>query len=188
MFEPVAGSFDMRSTLDSGGISVMAGDGCQYKLRRIRPSDAASLIRGYQAMSQEDKLSRMFYRVPEMTTAMAERFCSPGAERDFCIVVEGRDALEGEILGGARITEAGKGGSHEFSVSLRPEGRHKGLAAAALASVLKVAQEMGSHSVWGVITSDNEPMLSLAKKLGFTLRPKPEDPTETVARIELKKP
>jgi len=175
----------VRAELDGGKVTVKAHDGKDYKLRSIRPADAESLTRGYAAMSNEAKHFRMLYKVPELTPEMAARFCSPDPSRDYCVVVEGRDALEGEILGGARIMGIKEGQSAQVSVSLRPEAEGKGLAKAALVTVLRVAAEMGVKSVWGVIVTDNKPMIALARNLGFALVENPDDSSETLARLDL---
>ena len=176
----------LRQDLDRGRIAVTGRDGRVYRIRPIRPADAPSLQRGYAAMPSEAKLNRMLYKVPELTPEMAARYCTPDPNAEYCVVVEGRDALAGEILGGARLIY-GSGKTAQFTVSLRPEGHGKGLAREAVSTVLGVAREMGMDSVWGLIASDNKPMLDLARSLGFALKPNPEDPTEILARIELRR-
>lgn len=176
----------LRQDLEAGRIAVTARDGRVYRIRPIRPTDAASLQRGYAAMPSEAKLNRMLYKVAELTPDMAARYCTPDPAREYCVVVEGRDALAGEVLGGARLAY-GSGKTAQFTVSLRPEAHGKGLASDAVGTVLGVAREMGLESVWGLIASDNKAMLALARRLGFTLKPNPEDPSETLARIELRR-
>lgn len=179
------GQDSIRKQLEAGTFKVKARDGLEYVLRPIRPTDAASLMRGYAAMSDEAKHNRMLHRVPALTPQMAANYCSPDPERDYVVVVEGRDALAGEILGGARITGLKDGTAAQISVSLRPEAERKGLAKAALGTVLRVAREKGVKSVWGVIVTDNTPMIRLARALGFALVENPEDSSETLARLEL---
>lgn len=176
----------LRQDLERGRVAVTGRDGRVYRIRPIRPEDAPSLQRGYAAMPSEAKLNRMLYKVPELTAEMAARYCSPDPATEYCVVVEGRDALAGEVLGGARIVYGGASKTAQFTVSLRPEAHGKGLAHDAVATVLGVAREMGIDSVWGLIAADNKPMLSLARSLGFALKPNPEDPTEVLARVELR--
>lgn len=176
----------LRHDLENGGAAVTAGDGHVYRFRQIRLSDAPSLQRGYAAMPSEAKLHRMLYKVPELTPEMATRYCSPDPASEYCVVVEGRDALAGEILGGARIIYVASGKTAQFTVSLRPEAHGKGLGREAVSTILGVAREMGMESVWGLIANDNKVMLDLARSLGFALRPNPEEPSEILARIELR--
>lgn len=121
-----------RRELDLKHVTVTGKDGHAYLLRPIQPGDAPSLMRGYDAMSDQAKWFRMLHTLPHLTEEMARRFCSPDHDRDLCIVIIGHGTLDGEILGGARIVGELNGQSAEFSVSLRPEAQGLGLARAAL--------------------------------------------------------
>ena len=117
---------------------------------------------------------------------MVRRYCAPDPARDLCVVVEGVGALQGEILGGARISGADDGGSAEFSVSLRPEALGLGLARHALETVLAAAGEMGYRTVWGSISRSNAAMLALARRIGFQLRSDPDDSTVMLAEMSVR--
>jgi len=159
-------------------------NGESYRLRPIRPEDAPSLMRGYDAMSDQAKWFRMLHTVPHLSDAMAQRFCAPDPKRDICFVIEGQGALRGEILGGARIV-GHDDGLAEFSVSLRPEAQSLGLAFGALEVVLHAAHRKGFKHVWGTIAVQNAPMVALAQRLGFKLLPHPDDASLLHADIEL---
>ena len=155
-----------------------------YLLRPIKPADAPSLVRGYDAMSDQAKWFRMLHTVPHLSENMAQRFCTPDPERDLCFVIEGQGALLGEILGGARIAGEDHGVA-EFAVSLRPEAQTLGLAYGALEAVLHAAYRKGFTHVWGSIAVQNATMVALARRLGFNLLPDPDDASLLRADIEL---
>ncbi len=175
----------LREQLEAHKIVVKGKDGRLYTLRPIRPSDALSLMRGYDAMSDSSKRFRMLHALPHLTDAMARTYCSPDPDRELCIVVEGVGELKGEILGGARIAGAVDGISAEFAVSLRPEAQGLGLARKALETVLKAAKESGYREAWGSISSSNDAMLSLARRVGFSLRHDPDDFSLMLAELPL---
>jgi len=177
----------LRRELEVNHITVTAKNGDIYLLRPIAPSDVPSLIRGYDAMSDQAKWFRMLHTVPHLTEVMARRFCSPDQDRDLCIVIVGHGSLQGEILGGARIAGEADGRRAEFSVSLRPEAQGLGLAHRALQMVLQAAKEMGYERVWGSIALQNMAMLGLARRLGFTLSPDLDDAALVHAEIDLMK-
>jgi acetyltransferase len=166
-------------------VHVEGKDGESYVLRPIAPSDAQSLIRGYDAMTAEAKWFRMLNVLPHLSPETASRFCTPDPQREFCIVVEGRGPLNGEILGGARIAGEPDDKSAEFSVSLRPEAQGLGLARKALEMALEEAREMGYERVWGLIAHHNAPMLALARRIGFALAHDPDDITLMRAEIKI---
>ena len=165
----------LRERLTAREITAEGSDGESYVLRPIQPSDAPSLIRGYAALSERERWLRLLHAVPVLTEEMALDFCTPDPATDLCIVVEGRGDLEGEILGGARIGGAGPGTAAEFSVSLRPEAQGLGLARQALETVIDVAREMGSATVYGSISAENDEMLNLARRLDFKLARDPDN-------------
>ncbi len=174
----------LRARLEAGTERLSAKDGRDYVVRPIRASDAPSLIRGYDAMTDEGKYYRMLHAVPHLSPEMAGKFCAPDPATECCVVVEGRDALAEEILGGARVSDLGPGRSAEFSVSLRPEARGLGLARLALETVIEVAREAGCRRVYGVIARTNRAMLGLAERIGFRLRGDPDDLTLIIAELD----
>ena len=168
----------MRPLLDalkSGTMTLPGKDGRDYVVRPIAPTDAPSLIRGYDAMTDRGKWFRLLYTVPHLSEDMAKQFCAPNLVDEVCAVVDGTDDLDGEILGGARVMGIGDGMSPEFSVSLRPEARGLGLARGTLELVIDIAREAGSKDVWGSIAAENAAMLGLAERIGFSIKRDPDD-------------
>ena len=146
---------------------ITGKDGESYLLRPIRPSDAGSLIRGYDALSDEGKRFRLLSARMHLTEEIAREFCSPDPERVVCLVVEGKGALAGEIIAGARVAGVAPGAWAEFSVSARPEAEGTGLARQSLEAVIEEARRRGASGVWGTIADRNAPMLGLARRLGM---------------------
>ncbi|WP_138469799.1 GNAT family N-acetyltransferase [Poseidonocella sp. HB161398] len=167
---------------------IRATDGTAYRLRPIRPGDAASLIRGFEAMPPRNRWFRLLHPVPHLTEEMAEAYCSPDPAHEICLVVEGRGALEGDILGGARIADLAPGKPAEFAVSLRPEAEGMGLARQSLEAVIAIARLRGATGVWGSISGDNSWMLGLAKRLGMSLSLDPEDFSLRLATLDFGPP
>ena len=95
--------FTLLDAIRSGSYSVTGKDGQRYILRPIRPTDAESLMRGYDAMSDRAKWFRMLHAQPHLSPEQAARFCDPDPARAICLVLEGHGRLKGEIMGGARI-------------------------------------------------------------------------------------
>lgn len=174
----------LRDELGGPGIDLTAKDGTDFHLRLIRPDDAPSLMRGYDAMSEQGKWFRMLHALPHLTPEMAAEFCAPDPDTEVCVVVEGRGALHGEILGGARAAGIAKGSEAEFSVSLRPEAQGLGLARLALETVIAITFEGGSKAIFGIIASANTAMLGLARRIGFEIHRDQDDPSLMIARLE----
>lgn len=173
----------LRQLLTDRSVTICGKNGVTYVVRPISPKDAPSLMRGYDAMSDQAKWFRMLNALPHLSPEAARRFCSPDPKRDICLVIEGQAALAGEILGGARIAGEPDGRTAEFSVSLRPEAQGLGLGHHVLDTALRAACEMGYERVWGLIAVANTAMLSLARRIGFDLNPDPWD--HALVRAEL---
>ena len=176
----------LRSELEKGRYTVPGTDGQVYVIRPIRTEDAPSLKRGYDALPEQLKWFRMMHAVPHLNEEMALAFCTPDPQNDLCLVFEGKGDLKGEILGGARISGSRADRSCEFAVSLRPEAHGLGLAGAALQTALSAGMEMGYTHVWGLIHVLNEPMLHLARRMGFQLQHDPEDAALMLAEMALR--
>ncbi len=164
----------LRDRLNGPGIDILCKDGNAYHLRAIRPEDADAVMRGYDALDDEDKWFRVLHTLPHLTVEMAKRFASPDPNT-VAIVVEGRGDLAGELVGSARIADIGPGRDAEFSVTVRPEVEGLGLAKNALATVIDAAREAGCRTVWGSISVHNTGMLGLARRLGFKIEHDPDD-------------
>ncbi|MFD0985858.1 GNAT family N-acetyltransferase [Methyloligella solikamskensis] len=182
---PVEAPISLRERLARREVTLRAADGQAYVVRPIRPTDAASLMRGYDALENMSKWFRMQHALPHLSPAMALDFCTPDPARDICLVVEGKGALAGEILGGARIAGQADSRTAEFSVSLRPEARHLDLARQALETVFAAGREMGYVRVYATIHVDNTPMKTLARRLKCRLRRDPEDGALMIAERNL---
>jgi RimJ/RimL family protein N-acetyltransferase len=185
MAEPKA---TLRERLERHEVTIQGKDGRAYCLRPIEPTDAASLIRGYRAMSPQERWFRLLHAVPELTPEAAARFCSPDPDLDICLVIEGQGDLAGDIVGGARITGSPNRSDGEFSVSMRPEVQGLGLARQALQTVLDAAAEAGYRRIYGFVSVKNDGMRHLAKRLGFIVRRDPDDFSQLIAEIRLVPP
>ena len=112
------------------------------------------------------------------------RFCTPDPSDEVCLVIEGRDYLKDDVIGGSRVAGLGLGRNAEFSVSLRPEVRGLGLARQALTAVVEIAHQRGCEGVIGFIAKANTPMQHLAKRCGFELRRDPDDFSLFLAQLK----
>ena len=162
---------------------ITGKDGEDYLLRPIRPSDAGSLMRGFDTLSFESKRFRLLGARMHLSEEMAREFCSPDPERVVCLVVEGKGALAGEIIAGARVGGVEPGAWAEFSVSARPEAEGTGLARQSLEAVIEEARRRGCVGVRGSIFDRNAAMLGLARRLGMTVTNDPDDWALEIAEL-----
>ncbi|SET39225.1 GNAT family N-acetyltransferase [Oceanicella actignis] len=159
---------------------IVAADGRRFRLRPIRPSDAPALMEGYETLPDRQKWFRMLHAVPHLTPELARRLCTIDPARDVCLVLEPEQG--GPIVAGARLMGDGAGAA-EFAVSVRGDHQGLGLGRAALRAALEAGRRMGLRRIWGEIAAQNGPMLGLARSLGFSLRPDPDEPGLVLAEL-----
>ncbi len=154
--------------------SITDRDGRRYRLRPIRPDDAAALQRAYERMDMRDRRARLFAPIPALSDAFAEQFCTIDEAREFCFVLESDDE-PGELLGGCRLMgdAAARGG--EYSVSLRSDLKGRGLGRRLMEILLAEADARGFETVYGTILADNAAMIALVRELGFEVKRDPDD-------------
>ena len=67
---------------------VTAEDGQRFRLRPIRPEDAAALQRGFKRLSADDVRRRFFAPVAELTPEVAARLSQIDYDREMVLVIE----------------------------------------------------------------------------------------------------
>jgi len=87
-------------------------------------------------------------------------------------------------VGAAQYVRADDGSTKtcEFAITVAEDWRGSGLATSLLASLVRRARRDGYRTMEGSVIAENAPMLALARKLGFTVHPVPED--ATVVRVQ----
>lgn len=158
---------------------AVSRSGRVFHIRPIRPEDAPALQRAFAAQSPADRKLRLLSAITRLPDRMAVRFCTVDGVRDAALVLVADDA-PGELFGGARLMRDGapgtpEGESAEFAVSVASSLQGEGLGRLALETVMALGAEMGIRRVWGSVSRGNAGMRALARRLGMTERPDPDD-------------
>jgi acetyltransferase len=66
--------------------------------------------------------------------------------------------------------------SCEFSLVVADEFSGKGIGSRLMESIIDVARDKGLAEIDGLVLANNPDMLKLVRRLGFTVKPFPEDP------------
>lgn len=153
---------------------VTLADGRRCRLRGTRPEDAQMLQRFVAGLSEESSHQRFFAPVHRLSPAMLERFTRIVDPREAAIVAE---PVEGEprIVGTARCLAGSDGPQVEFAVTVADAWQGSGLGTLLLRTLLGEVRAHGVRRVQGQVLAENERMLSIARKLGFSIRPEPGD-------------
>ena len=159
-------------------------DGREVTLRAISPADAPEIAQAFERLSAASRYSRFMQHKRRLDPAALERGVNPRPGRDFAFVatIPASDGID--IVGAAQYVRALEDDATtcEFAITLAEDWRGSGLATQLLASLVRRARRDGYARMEGAVIADNSPMLALARRLGFTAQPMPDD--ATVIRVE----
>jgi acetyltransferase len=114
---------------------------------------------------------------------MLVRFCNIDYDREMAIVAELREGETRKIIGIGRLIIESEFGNGEYAVLVHDNYHGKGLGYKLVDVLIGVAQDKGLQSIWGTVLSDNEKMVRVATKLGFTTEKR--DTSEGLTHIRL---
>ena len=145
-------------------------DGRAVLLRPTRPEDEPLERELLATLSKESSRFRFFYTFKEITHGMLTRFCNIDYDREMAIVAEYTSNGKRRNVGVGRLIAEPGGKTGEFAILVADDFQGSGLGLKLSDILIGVAQEKGLKSIYGIVLSDNEKMIGLAKKLGFTIK------------------
>ena len=158
-----------------------ARDGRVFRIRPIRPEDAAAQGVLFRSLPPEDVRFRFFSQLKELPPALLARLTQIDYDREMAFIA----ARDGRTFGTARlIREPGSDGA-EFAVVVSPEVKGTGLARHLMERAIAWGRSEGLAELHGHVLTDNAPMLGFIQRLGFTLERSVEDRDVMVARLQL---
>lgn len=164
-------------------------DGREVTLRAIRESDAPAIARAFDLLSPTSRYHRFLQHKKQLNPEALDRGVHrrPGEDFAFVAAVPRAEGAVGppdvEVVGAAQYVPSGddQAGLCEFAITLAEDWRGCGLASQLLRSLLRRARYDGYTAMEGLVLAANEPMLALARKLGFSVEAVPPD--GTVVRV-----
>lgn len=151
-------------------------DGTDILIRPIRPEDAALEQDFVMGLSEESKFFRFRQTLNALTPEMLIRFTQIDYDREMAfIAVTRKDGKEVEI-GVARYITNPDGESCEFALVVADAWHGKGIGTRLMEQLMNTAHARGLRRMEGEVFTSNQAMLKLVQRLGFSVRPDPEDP------------
>lgn len=161
-------------------------DGREVTLRAIAETDAPAIARAFEQLSPASRYNRFLQHKKQLNPEVLDRGVHrrPGENFAFVAAVPSAEVAGGEeIVGAAQYVLSGDGdpGLCEFAITLAEGWRGSGLATQLMRCLLRRARYDGYAAMEGLVLAENEPMLALARKLGFSVEAVPPD--GTVVRV-----
>jgi acetyltransferase len=157
-------------------------DGTEIILRSIKPEDEPLEHEMLTSLREETLKERFFSPMNEWTHDTLVRFCNIDYEREVAIVAE--PVGQKRIIGIGRLVIQPDFESSEFAVLVHDEFQGQGLGHKLINLLIGIAREKGLQEIVGTVLSDNERMLRLCRRLGFTTRLAPSGVSKAILRLE----
>jgi acetyltransferase len=142
-------------------------------IRPVHPQDAELARAFVRGMSPPSRYNRFHQPLAELTPAMARWATHVDYDRHFALIAEvfGDD---GEVeIGVARYVVTDRDECAEVALAVADAWQRQGVGERLLRGLIEVAARRGLRWLEGEVLATNEPMLALARKLGFQMRRQP---------------
>ncbi len=160
-------------------------DGRGVHLRAIQQSDEAEFLQAFAKLSDDARHMRFMRFVREPDLVRLRRVLASFPESG-CGIVATVPADDGaDIVGSATFFIGNDPATCEFAITVTSEFGGAGLATILMTSLIGAAKARGLTEMDGYVLAANHPMLRLARRLGFSVAPDPEDGTVRICRLRL---
>jgi acetyltransferase len=160
-------------------------DGRSVHVRAMRSADEAEVLQAFQRLSDAARYMRFMrvVREPDPKRLREVLASFPEAGIGLVATVPAADGID--IVGSAIAVFAADRTSCEFAITVASEFGGTGLATRLMATLIEEAKRRGLKQMEGLVLTQNQAMLRLARRLGFRIESEPGDPTVRVCRMTL---
>jgi len=173
--------------MDSGftDFDVTLRDGRAVHIRAMRPADEAELVQAFGRMSDDARYMRFmrFVREPNLERVRKALASFPEGGIGIVATVPAADGID--IVGSATFLVANDRTTCEFAINVASEFGGAGLASTLMTALIGAAKARGLTEMDGYVLAMNQPMLRLARRLGFSIASDPEDGAVRICRLRL---
>jgi len=148
-------------------VTLKNGDACLF--RPILPEDEPALQRFIAKVTKEDLYYRYFSEINEFTHEDLANMTQIDYDREMAIVAVRRTDDGEEILGVTRAISDPDNVDAEFAVLVRSDLKGLGLGRRLLEKLIGYTRDHGLMRLNGITMPNNRGMVTLARKLGFTV-------------------
>jgi acetyltransferase len=167
---------------------VTLRDGRTVHLRPTRLADEAELLQAFERMSDSARYMRLMHvvREPNLERVRGVLASFPQGGVGIVATVPAADGID--IVGSAMAIFASDRTSCEFATSVDAAFGGAGLGTALMTALIEEASRRGLKEMEGYVLTQNQPMLRLARRLGFSVKSEPGDASVRICRLTLDRP
>lgn len=165
---------------------VRLSSGKTFQIRPIKPEDEPALIKNFELLTKEEIRFRFFHAIKEMNHSMAARFTQIDYDREMAFVATDPNGTPGwKLHAVARLIIDSSGDYAEFALVVNHLVSGQGLGTLLMYRLISYAKEQGLKGIYGDVLKENDVMISICKKTGFTVQTKTDDPGVVVCGLRL---
>jgi acetyltransferase len=163
-------------------------DGRAVHLRATCLADEAELLQAFERMSEEARYMRLMHIVREPNLERVRGVLASFPEDGIGIVATVPAADGIDIVGSAIAMFASDRTNCEFAITVDAAFGGTGLGTALMTALIDEARRRGLKQMEGFVLSENQPMLRLARRLGFSVKYAPGDTSVRICHLSLDRP
>ncbi len=159
-------------------------DGTKVLLRPIRPEDEPAEHEMLSSLSDETLRTRFFSIFKNITHEWLILFCNIDYDRHMAIVAELEENGKKSMIGVARLIMDQDLTSGEIAILVQDRFQRKRLGSKFVEMLIGIARERGLGVIRADVLTENESMLTVFKRLGFTTQYVPGGTSEAVLKLK----
>lgn len=144
-------------------------DGRTIVLRPIRSEDKRIEKELIDGLSGESSRYRFFHVIKEATEDMVNKFCDIDYKNEIAIIAEYNSNDEKRNVGVVRLFTDPSLETGEFAILVADKFQNVGLGTKLMETLIDIGREKGLKTIFGTVLVDNNKMLTLVKKWGFSI-------------------
>ncbi|HSA92182.1 MAG TPA: bifunctional acetate--CoA ligase family protein/GNAT family N-acetyltransferase [Terriglobales bacterium] len=157
------------------------GDGTEIVIRPIRPEDEPLMVWFHQTLSERSVYLRYFQQLQLAQRVSHERLtriCFVDYDREMALVAEKQDGHNGqpEIIAVGRLSKLHLAEEGEVAFLVSDQYQHHGVGTELLQRLIQVGRDEKLRRILAYMLPENRAMQRVCEKLGFRLRPVPDEP------------
>lgn len=148
---------ELEGSLDVAGAGT-------FRMRPVKPEDAAAFVTFAQRLSNEDMRMRFFSPLRTLPPTLLARLTQIDYDREMAFVLFDSSYA---VVAVGRLAADPDGERAEFALVVRTDLKGRGIGYALLEKLIGYARQRHIGEVWGNVLPENGTMLTLCREMGF---------------------
>jgi RimJ/RimL family protein N-acetyltransferase len=148
---------------------VTLRDGTEVLLRPLKPEDGELMKDLFYSFSEKTRYLRFHQMVKEMPQRGKQAFFNVDYREELALAAARLEDGVEEFIGTGRFVLDEGTGSAEVAFVVRDDWQGKGLGRSIFEALAEIAEERGIHTLTAEILAENQPMLRVMDKTGYTV-------------------